>query len=149
MNLDHNFVQVWKFSENQEKNATGTLFSPNLGEGQKKGVFIKNWTLFSLNSGEDEKIKIKKVFSKNMTLFSPNLRSDVHWFKLLGGMQMWTFLKLLGGIQPNYWEGYIPPLFRHPWYCANVIIPHFTYILSWISRFLLVNLSKFGAGMLI
>ena len=34
-------------------------------------------------------------------------------------------------------------------YWVNVIIPHFTYFLSFISRFLLVNLSKFGAGMLI
>ena len=71
MNLDHNFVQVWKFSENQEKNATGTLFSPNLGEDQKKGVFIKNWTLFSLNSGEDEKIKIKKGLQQEYDTFFP------------------------------------------------------------------------------
>ena len=35
INLDHDFVQVWKFSEDQ-KNANGTLFSLNSGEGQKK-----------------------------------------------------------------------------------------------------------------
>ena len=35
INLDHDFVQVWKFSEDQ-KNAKGTLFSPNSGEDQKK-----------------------------------------------------------------------------------------------------------------
>ena len=40
MNLDHDFVQVWKFSED------------------KKKVFIKNRTLFSPNSGEDQKKKI-------------------------------------------------------------------------------------------
>ena len=34
MNLDHDFVQVWKFSEDQKAN--GTLFSPNSGEDQKK-----------------------------------------------------------------------------------------------------------------
>ena len=28
MNLDHDFVQVWKFSEDQKKNANGTLFLP-------------------------------------------------------------------------------------------------------------------------
>ena len=73
-----------------------------------------NRTLFSPNSDEDQK---KKVFNKNKTLFSPNLRSDVHPFKLLGGMQMWTILKLLGrysqiigGICPPH----PPPLFRHP-----------------------------------
>ena len=31
MNLDHDFVQVWKFSEYQKKKANGTLFFPNLG----------------------------------------------------------------------------------------------------------------------
>ena len=36
MNLDHDFVQVWKCSEDQKKNANGTLFSPNSGEDQKK-----------------------------------------------------------------------------------------------------------------
>ena len=35
MNLDHDFVQVWKFSEDKKK-ANGTLFSPNSGEDQKK-----------------------------------------------------------------------------------------------------------------
>ena len=39
--------------------------------------------------------------------------------KLLEGMQIKTILKLLGGIQSNYWEGYIiisphHPGFRHP-----------------------------------
>ena len=28
MNLDHEFVQVWKFSEDQKKNANRTLFLP-------------------------------------------------------------------------------------------------------------------------
>ena len=28
MNLDHDFVQVWKFSEDQKKNASRTLFLP-------------------------------------------------------------------------------------------------------------------------
>ena len=35
MNLDHDFVQVWKFSEDQKK-ANGTLFSPNSVEDQKQ-----------------------------------------------------------------------------------------------------------------
>ena len=73
---------------------------------------------FSPNSGEDQ--KKHKVFSKNRTLFSPNLRSAVHPFKLLGGMQMWTILKLLGGIQLNYWGGYIPPGFGTPGFGISV-----------------------------
>ena len=116
MNLDYVFVQVWKFSEHQKKNANGTLFCPNSGEDQKK-VFIKNRTLFSPNTGDD-KIK-KKVFNKNRTLFSQNLRSDVHAFKLLGGMQ------------PNYWGVYPPssPCFNSP---------------AWIRQFRLQQLSLLG-----
>ena len=63
MNLEHDFVRVWKFSEdktkNKKKTANGTLF-PQI------------------------QVKTKKVFNKNRTLFSPNLRSDVHPFKLWG-----------------------------------------------------------------
>ena len=72
----------------------------------KKKVFIKNRTLFSPNSGEDK----KKVFNKNRTRFFLILRSDVHPFKLLGG------------IQPNYWGDISPhpPLFRHP--CIQLYI---------------------------
>ena len=53
MNLDHDFVQESKLSEDQ-----------------KKKVLTKNETLFSPNSGEDQK-KEKKVFIKKGTLFSP------------------------------------------------------------------------------
>ena len=41
MNLDHDFVQEWKFSEDQTKKVfieNRTLFSPNPGEDQKKGL---------------------------------------------------------------------------------------------------------------
>ena len=34
--------------------------------------------------------------------------------KLLEGMQMKTLIKLLGGIQSNYWGDVSPPGFRHP-----------------------------------
>ena len=74
MNLDYDFVQMWKFSEDQKKkNANGTLFSPNSGEDQKKN------------------------YSSKIKHFFPNFRSDVHQFKLLEG------------IHPNYWGEYIPP----------------------------------------
>ena len=48
MNLGNDFVQVSKLSEDQKKkvfNKNGTLFSPNSGEDQKKEVFFfeKNW----------------------------------------------------------------------------------------------------------
>ena len=72
---------------------------------------------FSPNSGEDQK---KKVFTKKGTLFSPNssgdLRSDAHQSQIIGGVQMYTILKLLGGIQSNYWGDIspIPPGFGTP-----------------------------------
>ena len=47
MNLDHDFVQVWKFSEDQKKKANGALFSPNSGEDQKKGLQQEQNTFFS------------------------------------------------------------------------------------------------------
>ena len=36
MNLDHDFVQVWKFSEDQKKMQMEHFFSLNSGEDQKK-----------------------------------------------------------------------------------------------------------------
>ena len=54
MNLDHDFAQMWKFSEDQRKNANETLF-PQTQVKTKKKIFIKNRTLFSVNSGEDQK----------------------------------------------------------------------------------------------
>ena len=54
MNLDHDFVQVWKFSEDKRK------------------MQIEHF--FSSNSGEDQKKRKKKVFFKNRTLFLPDFR---------------------------------------------------------------------------
>ena len=62
----------------------------------------------------------KKVFTKNETLFSPNssghLRSDAHQSQLIGGDVDVDHTQIIGGIQSNYWMGYIPhpPGFRHP-----------------------------------
>ena len=120
MNLDHNFVQVWKISEDHKKSKWNTLF-PKFRWRPKKKVFIKNRTLFPQiqvkikknQKGLHQKYntfftkfrwrpKKKRVFNKNSTLFSSILRSDVHSFKLFRR------------IQPNYSGGYIHPLFRHP-----------------------------------
>ena len=107
MNLDHDFVQVWKFSEDQKKNGNRTIFLPDF-----------RWRPNKKNK--------KKVFSKKRTLFSPNLRSVVHPFKLLGGCR--------SGIFSNYWEGYSqiiegeisPPGFgiTDYEYCSLVVIFH-------------------------
>ena len=58
MNLDHNFFQVSKLSEEQKKK-------------KKNGLHIKWNTFFSPNSGEDQK---KKVFTKNGTLVFPEFK---------------------------------------------------------------------------
>ena len=72
MNLDQDFFQVSKFSEDQ-----------------KKGLLLKWITFFP-------RIQVQ-------------ICAQVHTrVKLLEGMQMKTILKLLGGIQSNYWGGYIP-----------------------------------------
>ena len=75
MNPDHDFFQVWKFSEDPPKKANGTLFFPSSGEDQKK-----------------------RCSSKIEHFFPPNLRSDVHLFKLLEGCRCGPF--------SNYWGGY-------------------------------------------
>ena len=71
MNLDHDFVQVSKLSEEQNK-----------GLHQK-------WNTFSPNSGEDQ--TKKKVFTENGTHF-PRIQEDT-------SAQMHTRVKLLGGMQ--------------------------------------------------
>ena len=94
MNLDHDFVQVRKLSEDQKK------------------VFIKNGTLFSPNSGEDQKKKgLYKKFPRIQVEACAHMHTRV---KLLEGMQMKTILKLLWGIQSNYWGRYIPPRVSAP-----------------------------------
>ena len=55
MNLDHDFVQVSKLSEDQ-----------------KRKVFNKTETLFPPNSGEDQKKKKEKTSPKMEHVFSPN-----------------------------------------------------------------------------
>ena len=102
MNLDHNFLQVSKLSEEQ----------------QKKGLHLK-WNTFFPDSGEDQKKKKKKkVFTKNGTLVFPQFKwraalrctpdsnywgdADVDHTQIIGE----ETVKLLGG--------YIPPDFCTP-----------------------------------
>ena len=55
----------------------------------------------------------KRSSSKEGKLCSPNssgdLRSNAHQSQIIGGMQMQTILKVLGGIQSNCW-GNISPI---------------------------------------
>ena len=96
MNFDHDFFQVSKLSEAQKKVFTqnGTLFSPNLGEDQKKGLYQK-WNF---------------CFPRIQVETCAQMHARV---KLLGGCRPYSnywgdTAKLLGDISP------IPPGFRHP-----------------------------------
>ena len=104
MNLDHDFVQVWKFSEDQI-NANGTLFS-QIQVKTKKRSSLKIEHFFYPNSGEDQKKK-KRSLSKIQRFFPQFLlRCTVHPFKLLGG----GYNQIIGGIYPPK----SPPCFGTP-----------------------------------
>ena len=72
MNLDHDFVQVSKLSEDQKKVFTkrGTLFSPNLGEGQKKRSSPEMQHFFPQFQVKTK----KKRFSPKMEHFFPRIQ---------------------------------------------------------------------------
>ena len=64
---------------------------------------------FSPNSGEDQKEKASPKMEHLFPRIQVDTYSQMHArVKLLGKMQMWTILKLLGGIQSNYWGMYPP-----------------------------------------
>ena len=102
MNLDHDFFQVSKLSEDQKKvlhQKWNSFFPPNSGEDQKKG-FHQKWN---------------SIFPQIQVKTKKRLHAYTHMHtrvKLLEGMQMKTILKLLGEIQSNYWEGIYPPILR-------------------------------------
>ena len=54
----------------------------------------------------------------NGTLFPPNSggdpRSDAHQSQIIGGDADVDHTQIIGGIQSNYWGGYIPPGFGTP-----------------------------------
>ena len=99
MNLDHDFDQVSKLSEDRKKRSSLKMeHFPNSGEVQKKGLHQK-W-----NS------------------FFPRIQVDTYAqmhtrVKLLGGDVDVDHTQTIGGIQSNYWGIYPPilPGFWHPW----------------------------------
>ena len=95
MNLDHDFFQVSKSSEDEKKSSS-----------------LKVERFFQ-NSDEDQK---KEKSSPKMEHFFPRIQvetcAQMHTgVKFLEGMHMKTILKLL--------EGIYPPGFRHPCTCAK------------------------------
>ena len=94
MNLDHDFVQVWKFSEDQKNKQMEHFFSQNQVKTKKRRSSSKIEHFFPQIWVKTK----KKVFNKNRTLFSPNYA------------QMYTHSNYWGGCRcgpsSNYWEGY-------------------------------------------
>ena len=117
MNLDHDFFQMSKLSEDQ-----------------KKQVFTKNETLFFPDFRWRPK---KKVFSRDRTLFSPksngDLRSDAHQSQIIGGNADVDRTQILGGYSQII-GGYMPPRFWHPWLRAWVWILFGQSIFLWTLR---------------
>ena len=93
MNLDHDFAQVWKFSEDQKKNVNGTLFSPNSGEDQKK-----------------------KSSSARLEHFFPKFTLRCTPIQIIAGDANVDHSQTIGGDTAKLLGGHIPPSHRHP--CA-------------------------------
>ena len=98
MNLDHDFVQVSKLSEDQKK----------------KGLH-QNWNTFLPQNQVNTKTKKQKVFTKNVTLFFP----EINWTptlrctpasNYLGGDADVDHTQTIGEIPSNHLGGYIPHL---------------------------------------
>ena len=97
MNLDHDFVQVSKLSENQKKSSSPKRehFFPKFRWGPEKKFFTKNGTLLSPNS-------------------SVHLRSYAHQSQIIGGDAVTDHTQTIGGIQSNYSRWVSAPLLCVP-----------------------------------
>ena len=92
INLDQDFFQMSKLSEDQKKKS-----SPEMEH------FLPRFQV---------KTKKKKVFTKNGTLFlNTDLRSDAHQSQIIGGDADEDHTQIVGGIQSNYWGDKSPPCF--------------------------------------
>ena len=85
-------------------------FFPQIQVKTKKKVFIKNRTLFSPNSGEDQK---KGLHIEQDTFFAKfTLRCTP--IQIIRGLQIMDHSQTIGEIQPNYWGDLSPPCFGTP-----------------------------------
>ena len=145
MNLNHDFVQVWKISEDQKKNANRTFFLPEFKWRPKKKVSFKNRTFFLPDFRWRPK---KKVFSKNRTLFSQIYAQLYTLSNYWEGCRSGPFsnLKLLGGYSQIIGGMYPPrvsaPLPANIWIVSTfqeffshaISWAHFTYRHHWSKR---------------
>ena len=80
MNLDQDFFQVSKLSEDQKKglHQKEHFFSPNSGKDQKRKGLRREWNIFSPNSSTD-------------------LSSDAHQSQIIGGDAGEDHTQIVGG----------------------------------------------------
>ena len=101
MNLDHDFFQVSKLSEDQQAKRSSPKMEHFFAQIQvktKKKVFTKTKTLFSPNSGEDQKKRSSpKMEHFSSTNSSGHQLSDAHQSQIIGG----GTVNLLGGYIPH------------------------------------------------
>ena len=92
------------------------LFYPNFARFLTLGEMNLDHNLFWVSKLSEE--QKKDLHQQWNTFFSPNssgdLRSDTHHSQIIGGDADVNHSQIIGGIMSNYWEGYIPPGFRHP-----------------------------------
>ena len=93
MNLDLDFLQVSKLSEDQKKS------------------LHQKWNTFSPNSGEDQKKKrpspdVEQIFPPNSC---GHLRSDAHQRQIIGGNADVDHSQTIGEDTAKLLGGYIPP----------------------------------------
>ena len=104
MNLDHDFVQVSKLSEDQKKRSSPKMehFFPRIQAETKKKFFTKNGTLFP-------RIQVDTYAQMHTRAKLLGGDADVDHTQNIGG----DTVKLLGGYIPPS-----PPRFQHP--CLSV-----------------------------
>ena len=104
MNLDHDIFQVSKLSEEQKMEHIQVKTKKKKRSSPKMERFFPRIQVKTKN-------KEKERSSPQMERFFPQIQVQTC-------AQMHTRVKLLGGIQSNYWGRYIPPPpppgFRHP-----------------------------------
>ena len=146
MNLDHDFVQVWKFSEDQKKNANRTFFLPEFKwRPKKKRSPSKIEHFFSPILGEHQ----KKRSSARIEHFFPQIYAQLYtlsnyWEGCRSGP--FSNLKLLGGYSQIIGGMYPPrvsaPLPANIWIVSTfqeffshaISWAHFTYRHHWSKR---------------
>ena len=120
MNLDQDFFQVSKFSEDFTRNGT-LFFSEFRWRPKKKGTLHQKWNTFFPEFRWRPKTKTKKgLHLKWNTFLSTDLRSDAYQSQIIGGDADKDHTQIVGGYTVKLLGVIYPPLVRHHCYCSFV-----------------------------